>query len=147
MGRKQTPMEDRFLAHIEKTDSCWLWKGAINKKNGYGYFGLGTRADGIDVSHKVAYRLWNGEIPAGHQVRHKCKNRNCVNPEHLETGTARENALDRHRDGTMPTRLVAEQVLEIRRRKGENLRVLGEEFGVGKSGIWLIQNGYTWTHI
>lgn len=46
-----------------------------------------------------AYQLvyWGGNtlIPAqGEVVRHRCHNRKCVNPEHLEHGTQRDNKHD-----------------------------------------------------
>jgi hypothetical protein len=80
------PLLDRLIARTEKTDSCWLWTGALDLY-GYGQFIRGKSA------HRAAYELQVGPIPAGHQIDHLCRVRNCVNPAHLEAVTARENTL------------------------------------------------------
>lgn len=68
---------------------CVLWIGARNDK-GYGTFGAGGKTT-------AAYRwIWErneGPIPAGYEVDHLCRNRACVNLEHLEIVTHHENVL------------------------------------------------------
>ena len=46
------------------------------------------------VGHRVSYFLRNGDIPDGMVIRHKCDNKICTNPEHLEIGTPSDNAKD-----------------------------------------------------
>lgn len=83
-------IEDRFLNKINKTDSCWLWTGALNSQ-GYGAIGI----NGKSVSaHRYSYELHNGQIPEGLLVCHTCDIRNCVNPEHLWLGDSKDNAVD-----------------------------------------------------
>lgn len=78
---------ERFESHINKTHSCWLWTGAKNA-GGYGYY----RANGKTYkAHRYAYELYRSEIPEGLVVDHLCKVRDCVNPEHLEPVTQKEN--------------------------------------------------------
>lgn len=81
---------ERFMEKVEKVDSgCWLWRGYIMPK-GYGQcsgYGRSTRA------HRVIYELVKGLIPAGLQLDHLCRVRSCVNPDHLEIVTAKENVL------------------------------------------------------
>jgi hypothetical protein len=72
-------------------NNCWNWNKAIHYKNGYGYLGLKGKTV---LSHRLSYELANGKIPEGLLIRHKCNNRKCCNPEHLELGTPSENALD-----------------------------------------------------
>lgn len=81
--------EQRFLAKVEKTDACWLWRGAkIN--TGYGHFWY----EGRNVlSHRVAHLMFVGPIPDGMQVDHLCRVQACVNPAHLEAVTPRVNLL------------------------------------------------------
>lgn len=89
------PVGERLMEKVTKTDSCWLWEGAIGT-HGYGMIGLGRRSDGADVVHRVAYREFRGPIPDGLHIDHVCNVRLCVNPEHLEAVTKSEN--DRRRD-------------------------------------------------
>lgn len=71
------------------TDGCWLW-AAGKTKQGYGVFRVGTV---LWRSHRLAYVEAHGAIPDGLELDHLCRNRSCVNPEHLEPVTHRENIL------------------------------------------------------
>jgi transposase len=55
--------------------------------------------------------------------------------------------MDMHRDGTIPCKLTAEQVLDIRSRVGQSCQELANEFGVYKSTISKILLRKTWAHI
>ena len=79
----------RFFQKIDDKGSCWQWTGCINK-DGYGMFNLNRK---MMTSHRIAYRLFKDEIPKGLQVDHLCRNRSCVNPDHLELVTNQENAI------------------------------------------------------
>ena len=93
---------DRFWDKVKKAgpDDCWEWQAGLNNK-GYGSF----RFEGkIHTAHRFSYLLNVGEIPEGHVVRHKCDNRCCVNPAHLETGTCSQNNQDMVNRGRRRTR-------------------------------------------
>lgn len=79
--------EDLFWAKVDKSGDCWLWTASINA-SGYGSFGAGGKSR---LAHRVAYEFVRGEIPAGLTLDHLCRVRSCVNPDHLEPVTAREN--------------------------------------------------------
>ena len=89
---KARPMADRFWPKVHKTESCWLWTGAKSTA-GYGTFNLGRRGAGYDLAHRISYRLAHGTIPDGLTLDHLCRVRHCVNPEHLEPVTHRENVM------------------------------------------------------
>lgn len=70
---------------------CWEWAGS-RFSNGYGQVSVNNSPTG---AHRLAYRTWVGPIPEGMVVRHKCDNKPCMNPEHLELGTTQDNINDR----------------------------------------------------
>ena len=79
----------------EPNSGCWLWMGCVHK-DGYAKISSGQNA------HRVSYSLFVCEAPKGMDIDHKCKNRSCVNPDHLEAVTHKENVrrrdLNRTRD-------------------------------------------------
>ena len=82
------PERERFEALIapDPNSGCWLWLGTVNAK-GYGRFGRG------EMAHRASLRFQAIEIPVGMEVDHLCRIRSCVNPEHLEVVTHRENLM------------------------------------------------------
>ena len=78
----------RFLAKVRFTDTCWDWTASTSK--GYGLFWLDGR---LRAAHIVAYEACFGPVPAGCELDHKCRNRRCVNPEHVEPVPHRVNIL------------------------------------------------------
>lgn len=67
----------------EPNSGCWLWTGAVTH-DGYGTFGS-------RVAHRQIYAALVSDVPAELQLDHRCRTRICVNPDHLEPVTAREN--------------------------------------------------------
>jgi hypothetical protein len=84
----RTPIE-RFMAKVEFTDTCWEWT-ARRDVLGYGQLLWNQRAG---RAHRVAYEYFVGPIPDGLELDHLCRNPPCVNPDHLEAVTHRENVL------------------------------------------------------
>ncbi len=78
-----------FIGWDIGSSGCWEWKGAI--LNGYGRVGRHSSERHDVLAHRVSYGLHVGGIPDGMFVHHKCANRRCVNPDHLELTTARQN--------------------------------------------------------
>jgi hypothetical protein len=80
---------ERFASKYVEDGDCWRWQGPLDK-DGYGHFYFRRRGR---RAHRFAWFLYRGPIPEGMVVNHVCKRRDCVNPQHLELLTPRENAL------------------------------------------------------
>lgn len=93
-----------FLKKVIKTPACWIWTGHIlgGPCGGYGHVTIGNRQK---RAHIVSYEQLKGKIPSGLVLDHLCRNRSCVNPDHLEPVTIQENI----RRGISPSALHALQ--------------------------------------
>lgn len=80
---------ERFWDKVspEPNSGCWLWVASCNQK-GYGRFWFRER---LDSAHRASWVIFRGEIPNTLEVDHKCRVRCCVNPDHLELISHREN--------------------------------------------------------
>lgn len=77
----------RFASRIHADpEGCWLWTGPTDS-HGYAQ----TRRDGL--IHRATYVEAKGPIPHTLELDHLCRVRHCVNPNHLEPVTHRENVL------------------------------------------------------
>lgn len=78
-----------FWANVcpEPMSGCWLWVGTVSKQ-GYGSFSLAGKRF---AAHRYSWEASRGPIPAGLQIDHLCRVRCCVNPQHLEPVTGKEN--------------------------------------------------------
>ncbi|MED1403823.1 HNH endonuclease [Bacillus mycoides] len=126
-----------------------------HKTHGHGYFGF-RRNQKRYLLHRFIYEEMFGEIPEGLVVRHKCDNKKCINPEHMELGTIADNVRDAVERNLFPTgekhyltTLTERKVIEIKRsiKQGETLTSLSREYGVCIQTIANIKNGVTWKYV
>lgn len=92
--RHPKPPETRFWKYVEPepNSGCWLWTGGRvgGRRGGYGTFTI--EDDRPMLAHRFAYaRIARRSIPDGTVLDHLCRVRSCVNPDHLETVSDREN--------------------------------------------------------
>ena len=125
---------------------------------GYGVIGLPMGRGKTALHHRYVYVCHHKlslEAISGLEVRHKCDNPPCINPDHLELGTHKDNMKDMQERGrnvgkknnVTVQKLTEDQVREIKRRNREAPADLAKEFGVGKTTIICIVNGSRWTNV
>ena len=140
-------LREKFLAKVcvEPTSGCWLWQGLI-RADGYGAVRFNGKERG---AHRVAWKLFRGEIGPGMHVCHRCDVRACVNPEHLFLGTPADNAQDMTKKGRGrrgerhgSSKLTAQQVSRIKAMLADDRMYMSEiarEFGVSQTTIRAIR--------
>lgn len=87
MGKRKSEAIERFYSQTIISNNCWEWTGHIMNA---GYGALSTNS-GTQLVHRYAYKQFIGEIPDKMTIDHLCKNKLCVNPDHLEIVTRTEN--------------------------------------------------------
>lgn len=81
----------RFWAKVYKPSihQCWDWLSYIDP-DGYSRFQIKNVSYG---AHRLSWKEFFGEIPKDMVIDHKCRNRSCVNPYHMQLVTRGENVL------------------------------------------------------
>lgn len=146
---------------IEKTETCWVWAGPDDSKQGYGRVYLGVNGK-YTQAHRYVYERLVGPIGKGLILRHTCDNPRCVNPEHLIPGTAQENARDRqerdrgrvkpgerHPGAKLTDREVVFMKYLLASKKPEygDQTKIARAFGVTTVTVNAIAKGRIWRHI
>jgi HNH endonuclease len=127
---------------LDQETRCWMWTGT--RRNRVGYGGMHMQGKRV-LAHRVAYVVFNGEIPVNSVVRHTCDTSLCVNPKHLVLGTQADNVNDMLLRGRArwgiggPDRKLSEpdlKSLRMLRELGYTMLRLSVMFNVSKSSIF-----------
>ena len=137
-------LEDRFWSKVQKAghNDCWPWIGA-KRPRGYGV--ISKNGKQVSATH-VSLEIDGRPVPKGAWALHKCDNPNCVNPNHLYIGTAKENSRDAVVRERIKRKLTKEQALEIY-KSGKDACKLASEYGVSEGMVYHIKTGRKWRYI
>lgn len=117
---------------------CWIWQRSID------LYGYGTiQRDGHHVhAHRLIYEETHGKVGSKHDVHHRCENKACVRPDHMEMlEKATHHRLHK-------CKLTDEEVMEIHRLKGVIPQTeIAARFGVSRTAISAIHTRRHYGHI
>lgn len=109
---------------------CWIWKGSISP---YGYAQVSVHGR-QHRAHRLAYQTTYGDIDTALVIDHKCEQKNCINPDHLEPVTQLENVARHYRKRYGTGRILRENVCDLycphgHRITAANIKIITRENG------------------
>jgi hypothetical protein len=150
-------LDERIWPRTDRTGECWEWQGARTKA-GYGLIKLGPRHSLNLYVHRLVFEAFNGRIPEGAFICHRCDNPQCCRPEHLFLGDAKINNRDKASKGRAKgpclggernpaAKLSEATVAEIRAAlsEGKTGAEVARRFDVSRTTISSIKTGKTWS--
>lgn len=126
---------------VDQETGCWNWTGTMTR--GYGKFTLTSGNTQITIgAHRLVWRLYGGaKIGSTHQLDHVCRNRKCVNPEHMEIVTISEN--NRRKPATRLTEAVVTQI-RSELSSGAHYKVIAAKYGLTMGHVINIRERRVW---
>lgn len=140
MGRKKNTIAHlKRRVRINEESGCWEWTGTLNRTG----YAIGKFDEKTQLMHRVFFvDDYDVTLTPDEQLDHLCRNRACVNPQHLEIVSAAENT----RRGSR-TKLTSQSVIALRERYlagGVTQQQLADEHGVTVRTINGIIQGREW---
>lgn len=143
----------RFWAKVDvkSSNECWNWTASKNG-DGYGTFGI---KGSIRGAHRIAYEDTFGKLEPGLVVRHKCDNRSCCNPAHMERGTQLDNIRDRCERGRSSQlkgsrngrAIIDADKVRLIRSDNRTIRDIAKSFGISATQTGRIKRRESWAHV
>lgn len=135
MNRSKPYKDIRFIPEDRGFKTmCWIWQLKRAARTGYGV----VRVGGRDLlAHRWEYERANGPIPEGLQLDHLCQVRECVNPDHLEPVTPKENT--RRSAAAKLSDEQAEMIYALAQTGDFSNAAIGRRFGVTRETVRLIK--------
>lgn len=116
---------------------CWEWRGVLNS-DGYG----SIKRNGRNMkAHKYIYELAKGNVPHGLELDHLCKNKKCVNPDHLEIVNHTENM--RRAKSVKLDKIKVDEIRKLLTNGLPNYKIAAI-FGLTKNHVSLIKRDRIW---
>lgn len=136
-------------------NDCWGWS-AGTCEFGYGRLGIGNNK--VAKAHRLSWQFFNGPVPEGLHVLHRCDNPPCCNPNHLFLGTNADNVADKEAKGRGNhatgdrhgmAKLCSHDIPDIKRLHAEGYSgaKIAAEYGVCYSTIRRILSGAIWKKV
>jgi len=143
--------EHLMARYIVSGSGCWEYQ-RCSKRDKYGLIEIEGR---LHRAHRVSYSLFNGKIPDGMMVLHRCDNPPCINPKHLFVGNNSDNMADKISKGRQSkgegrplSKFKDKDVRQIRSLVEHfSLKYIAIIFDVNPSTISRIVAKKTWKHI
>lgn len=133
---------------------CWVNSSHVTDKDGYGV----VKRKGKKVLHRyIAAEHYGVPYKSKMVCMHTCNNKRCINPDHLEFGTTKQNVHDAYKDGLSPigskhhnAKLNESEAAEIKlllQRNDVYQKDIASMFGVDPGTIRDIKKGRVWKHV
>jgi hypothetical protein len=131
-----------FIRKGMNSDDCWNWLGSPNS-GGYGTYRFPDGGKRVGA-HIAVYEILVGSIPDGMELDHKCRNRSCTNPKHLEAVSKSTNRRRGNR-----TKLTEVDVRGIKQliQQGIHRVTIASRYKISEASIRDIADGTRWKDV
>lgn len=149
MGFRLTKENILDRAIPEPNSGCWLWEGYAKQVTKTYIQPRVTYKNKVFSVPRLVWILFNGDVPTGLSVCHKCDVSLCVNPNHLYIGTHKDNMNDlvsRGRGRTSNQTMGPNEVIKAKelRASGYKVKDIAARFGITPKGMSRILAGKRW---